>query len=51
MRIALRYVFTRQFSRVWTPGLSSRFFHGNESPAGDMRCYVAYIYNGNLFHS
>ena len=40
-------VFTRQFSRVLTPGPSSLGF-SRESPAGDMWCYVAYVYNGEL---
>ena len=47
MRIALHYVFTRQFSRVLTPGHSSLGF-SRESPARDMWYYVAYVYNGEL---
>ena len=43
----ITYVFTRQFSRVLTPGHSSLGF-SRESPAGDMWYYVAYVYNGEL---
>ena len=42
-----RSTFTRQFSRVLTPGPSSLDF-SRESPAKDMWCYVAYVYNGEL---
>ena len=42
-----RSTFTRQFSRVMTPGPSSLDF-SRESPAKDMWCYVAYVYNGEL---
>ena len=42
-----RSTFTRQFSRVLTPGPSSLDF-SRESPAKDIRCYVAYVYNGEL---
>ena len=48
IRWELRYVFTRQFSRVLTPGPSSLGF-SRESPAGDMWCYVAYVYHGEMF--
>ena len=41
MRICITYVFTRQFSRVLIPGISSLGF-SRESPAGNM---------GNLFFS
>ena len=44
----ITYVFTRQFSRVLTPGHSSLGF-SRESPAGDnMLYYVANDYNGEL---
>ena len=43
IRWQLHYVFTRQFSRVLTPGLSSRFFTGISR-----RRYVAYVYNGEI---
>ena len=36
-------MFTRQFPRVLTPGLSSRFFTGISR-----RRYVAYVYNGEI---
>ena len=42
-----RSTFTRQFSRVLTPGPSSLDF-SRESPAKDMWCYVACVYNGEL---
>ena len=42
-----RSSFTRQFSRVLTPGPSALDF-SRESPAKDMWCYVAYVYNGEL---
>ena len=42
-----RSTFTRPFSRVSTPGPSSLDF-SRESPALDMWCYVAYVYNGEL---
>ena len=42
-----RSTFTRQFSRVLTPGPTSLDF-SRESPAKDMWCYVAYVYNGEL---
>ena len=43
----ITYVFTRQFSRVLTPGHSSLGF-SREIPAWDMWYYVAYVYNGEL---
>ena len=42
-----RSTFTRQFSRVLTPDPSSLDF-SRESPAKDMWCYVAYVYNGEF---
>ena len=45
-----RRTFTRQFCRVLTPGPSSLDF-SRESPAKDMWCYVACVYNGELVSS